>query len=96
LPSDGALSSPETRHSAAVGRPLDGELRPVPEKSSLITALILERPMCTDCIGTKSTLIPEAVEAYLSVMSRVLRLHRGGGECSACGAITQVVSCSLL
>ena len=67
----------------------------VPEESSLITALILDRPLCIDCIGTKATLIPAAVESYLAIMSRVLRIDRAEGECSSCGATTLVVSCSL-
>jgi hypothetical protein len=67
----------------------------VPEKSALIAALIIDRPMCADCIGTQATLDAAEVEAYLSIMGRVLQIHRGDAECASCGATKEVVSCSL-
>ena len=64
----------------------------MPEKSALITALLLDRRMCIDCIGVKASLANPAVEGYLAVMARVLRVERTQGECGACGNTTTVIS----
>jgi len=64
----------------------------MPQNAVLITALIMERPLCLDCIGTKTGLNDGAVQDYLKVMERVLRVRRDHDRCRACGAITAVVS----
>ena len=58
----------------------------MPETAALITALILERPMCLDCIATKTGASLNEVEASFLRIGRVLRLRRHTGEsCRACG-----------
>ena len=64
----------------------------MPEKSALITALLLDRRMCVDCIGVKASLTNPAVDGYLAVMARVVKVTRDYGECVSCGAMTTVVS----
>jgi hypothetical protein len=64
----------------------------MPEKSALITALLIGGRMCVDCIGVKADLNNPAVEAYLAVMARVLRVHRLEDVCDACARATTVVS----
>lgn len=57
-------------------RSADFRLTPMPEIAALITALILERSMCLDCITSKATRPPEDIERYLSQMERLLTLRR--------------------
>jgi hypothetical protein len=64
----------------------------MPDRMSQISALLLERQMCLDCIGTKARLQHHAVEAFLAVMQRVVRIVRSTGVCDGCGAMTRVVS----
>lgn len=64
----------------------------MPEHSALITALLLDRRMCVDCIGIKTALTNAAVDGYLAVMTRVLRVARTRGECDSCGVTTTVIS----
>jgi hypothetical protein len=42
----------------------------MPEYAALITALILERPMCLQCIGEKANMSLPSVRAYLEQISR--------------------------
>ena len=46
------------------------------EHSSLITALILERPMCLECLARRANMTVEAAQTVLAVIGRALRLHR--------------------
>jgi hypothetical protein len=64
----------------------------MPEHAASITALLLERRMCVDCIGEKTALSNAAVESYLTIMSRVLAIQEVEAECGGCGAVTAVVS----
>jgi len=63
----------------------------MPEKAALITALIMERPLCMDCIVARATATPEDVRASFLRIQHVLELRRGDGErCRTCGAIGTV------
>ena len=60
----------------------------MPERAALITSLILERPMCLDCIAAKANATLNEVEASFSRIGRVLRLVRYANErCRACGTV---------
>ena len=65
---------------------------PMSEKISLIAGLILERPLCVDCIALKASLTGASVEGYLAVMGRIVDVRRERGGCRACGVTTFVVS----
>ena len=56
------------------------------EPAVLLTALIVENPMCLDCIAKKTTLTVEAAETALTVIARALPIHRAEEPCRACGA----------
>jgi hypothetical protein len=57
----------------------------MPEHSSLITALILERPMCLECLAKRANMSVEAAQTVLAVIGRALRLHRDDmAPCRAC------------
>jgi hypothetical protein len=58
----------------------------MPETTAMIAVLILERPMCLDCIATRANASLNEVEAALLPIARVLRLQRFASEpCRACG-----------
>ena len=60
----------------------------MPETAGLITALILERPMCLDCIASRAGASLNEVEASFRTIGHVLRVRRNIAErCRACGAL---------
>jgi hypothetical protein len=61
-------------------------------RAALITALILERPLCIRCIQEKSGLRPPSLRTTLSNIRTVLRVRREHGRCRACGIVTSIVS----
>ena len=65
----------------------------MPKNAALITALILERPLCISCVATKATISESRVEASLAEIAPALRIRREFyGRCRACGEIGVVVS----
>jgi len=64
----------------------------MPEKTALITALILDRPMCLDCIATKAGMSGTEAEAIIRAIAAVLELHREPARCRACGTSAPVLS----
>jgi hypothetical protein len=69
----------------------------MPEISAVITALIIDRPMCVDCIALRAQVSMPAVKDYLPRIASVGRLeHRVGERCRACGHIGDTFSLSRL
>jgi hypothetical protein len=64
----------------------------MPKRVALVTALIVERPACLDCIIRQSELGPADVKATIEAIARVLALYRGDGTCGLCGAAGPVLS----
>lgn len=63
------------------------------EPAAIVTALLLERPLCTDCLIARSGLDHTAIEACLETIQGVLRIERQtSARCHACGNIGQVVA----
>jgi hypothetical protein len=63
----------------------------MPENSSLITALILERPMCVTCLSQRSALTVDATHTVLTVIGRAVQLHREDrSRCRGCGTLGEV------
>ena len=62
------------------------------DRTSLVAGLILERPLCVDCVATKTSLTAGAVEVALAGMGCVVELQRRQGRCRACGVTTDVVA----
>ena len=58
----------------------------MPDPAVLITALVLERPMCLACVAAHATVTEEQVAAALKAVGRVLVLTCESGSCAACGA----------
>lgn len=59
----------------------------MPANSALIAVLILDRPLCVDCIATKSVITPSEVDQYLNAIAHSpLELRRSeNGRCHSCG-----------
>ena len=64
----------------------------MPQRSALVTALIVERPMCVPCIAAKSGLGVADVTATLAAVGAGLRLHDATGRCRECGRTAAVMS----
>jgi hypothetical protein len=64
----------------------------LPETAALIAGLILERPLCLDCLATKATLSPTVIERTLATVSTVMVLNRTNGRCRACGETKEVLA----
>ena len=70
---------------------------PVPRHAAVIAILIIERPMCLDCIATKSALSTLEVERYLEQIGRGLELRQDiQDRCRVCGEPRTVFSLSRL
>jgi hypothetical protein len=60
----------------------------MPEISAVITVLIIDRPLCVDCIALRSQVSVPAVRDYLRKIDTMGRVHRGMDDrCRACGLI---------
>jgi hypothetical protein len=68
----------------------------MPEHAAIIAVLILERPMCVDCIADKANLPPADVKRYLDVIHRSLEVRSHEGRCRTCGNQRPVFSFSRL
>ena len=63
----------------------------MPSRAALITALILDRPLCLSCISARAVATPNEVDASLSAIGQVLTLGRDTDRCRACGTEGPVV-----
>ena len=57
----------------------------MPNRAAILTALILDRPMCEPCLSEKSGLGSADISALLGVIRTALKLHEGPGRCRTCG-----------
>jgi hypothetical protein len=64
----------------------------MPDRETLATALILNRPMCVDCIAEKSGLSVSVLAATLRTVQTALVLHSAVDRCRECGTATAVFS----
>jgi hypothetical protein len=64
----------------------------MPDPTALITALLLDRPMCLPCIAEKALVSLQRAESTLETIATALVLRRETGRCVACGATTAVHS----
>jgi hypothetical protein len=59
----------------------------------LITALIIDRPLCVRCIAQKTALTEEATLAALEIIGRAIAIKRGDvATCQGCGSVAPVFS----
>jgi len=64
----------------------------VPQVAALVTGLILDRPLCLDCLATKSNTTPMAIERLLTTIGTAVRVRRASDRCRACGETKETVS----
>ena len=62
----------------------------MPESAALLTALILERPLCAECIAVKGGLTAAEIEHGFNAVRRVLNLVETLDRCRACGELREV------
>jgi len=68
----------------------------MPRRAAVIAVLIIDRPMCLECIATKSALSTIEVERYLEEIGRGLELRQDEDRCRVCGEPRSVFSLSRL
>lgn len=55
--------------------------------SAAISALIINRALCRECIAKSTATSPEAVDTAMAMLSRGVKIARyADGRCSGCGA----------
>lgn len=65
----------------------------MPERFAVITSLILERPLCIECICEKSGMKPARVNALLAKIGRVMKVRKfPKARCRSCGEDRPTVS----
>jgi hypothetical protein len=65
--------------------------RAVPTTTALIAALIVERPLCMDCLVSRADVSEREVETALSAIARAMAVHRRIDRCRACGSEKLIV-----
>jgi hypothetical protein len=66
----------------------------VPEHAALIALLILERPLCLECIATKAGVSLSEAERYLGLIEKGLSIVTHESRCRTCGEPRTVFSLS--
>jgi hypothetical protein len=63
----------------------------MPEKGALLAVLIIERPLCVDCIAEKSSIAAEQeVEPLLARIATRIAITSAVDRCRACGETKKV------
>ena len=57
----------------------------MPKQAALIAVLIMERPMCVECIATKSALSMAETQWYLQEIGKGMDVLIEEGRCRTCG-----------
>jgi hypothetical protein len=57
----------------------------MPDHTALVTALILDRPLCIRCLAAKSRGTLADLDAVIDNVEKALVLHRIVDRCRACG-----------
>jgi hypothetical protein len=65
----------------------------MPERADFIAVLIIDRPLCLECIAAKTGMSAMSVKGYLERLETTVTVHRAHEErCRACGMIGDVFS----
>ena len=65
----------------------------MPDRVSIITRLIIDRPTCLDCLATKSGITVYEVGDVLKVIAGALKVYyRAPGSCLICEEMKDVAS----
>ena len=63
----------------------------MPANTALITALILERPLCMECLKAKANLSEMEIGVGLATIQAALSVHMEQRRCRACGTSGVVI-----
>jgi hypothetical protein len=66
----------------------------MPERGALVAVLIVERPLCVECIADKSGIALADVEPLLHRIGTSIAIDRAVDRCRGCGRIVEVFSAS--
>jgi hypothetical protein len=64
----------------------------MPDRVSLITRLILDRPTCLNCIAEKSGMTVSQAGATLDLIENALKIYQELDWCRVCGEAKEVCS----
>ena len=65
----------------------------MPENAALVAALIVERPMCLDCIAQRALLSLDGAQIVLDTINRKMPVQRRqSARCQTCGIFREVFS----
>lgn len=65
----------------------------MPETTAIVTALILERPLCMNCITARTGVPAAEIDATLARIQTVLHVERHTMDrCRSCGTVGPVLS----
>jgi hypothetical protein len=62
------------------------------EALAAVTALVLDRPICLDCIALKSGVSVSEVETIVPKIAAAVKLYRDVTRCRACDGVARVLS----
>jgi hypothetical protein len=86
------------RHHAVLQRALfkkRGQIRcynpTVPQITAIILTLILDRPMCVECIAGRAQVSIPTIKDHVDRMRATVRIQDGSGRCRTCGRFDQPV-----
>lgn len=62
----------------------------MPERGALLAVLIVERPLCVDCISQKSNIAAAEVEPLLARIATKIAITSAVDRCRACGETKKI------
>jgi ribosomal protein L40E len=64
----------------------------MPNRAAVIVALILNHPLCTECLATKSGLSLADLDTSIATIEASLILRHAADRCRACGSTDATLS----
>lgn len=69
----------------------------MPAVAALITVLIMERPLCVDCLALRAQVGVDVIVSYLAKIETAVTVRRGlDDRCRVCGAVGRTYSIARL
>jgi hypothetical protein len=91
-PACGQPIPPGTPVGGVKGRVLHLDCYIAERDTTRISALIVERPVCVECLADKTGIEQSGVEAYVARMAMTVVIYTETGPCSICAKVERVVS----
>jgi hypothetical protein len=64
----------------------------LPDPAALIALLMLERPLCLDCIADQAKLSTEDTKRSFQTIGQTVEIHAGEDRCGSCGRFRMLFS----